>query len=94
MAEDTARMNSVSPQGSLLWAEDDALARAMGRPEYSGRVRGTRLGPLPVRPTSHSSTLASHLSQNAALVSRMNLMMAQMHELQEEKRMMNERMAV
>jgi len=74
MAEDTARMNSVSPQGSLLWAEDDALARAMGRPEYSGRVRGTRLGPLPVRPTSHSSTLV--------------------HELQEEKRMMNERMAV
>jgi len=61
MVEDTVRMNPVSLQGSILWAEDDALARAMGRPKYSGRVRGTGLGPLPVRSTSRSSTSASCL---------------------------------
>jgi hypothetical protein len=58
MVEDTARRNPVSPQGSILWAEDDALARAIGRPEYSGRVRGMGLEPLPIRTTSRSSTLA------------------------------------
>jgi hypothetical protein len=56
MVEDTARTNPVSPQGLIVWAEDDALARVMGRLEYSGRVRGTGLRPLPVRATSHSST--------------------------------------
>jgi hypothetical protein len=65
----------------------------MGRPEYSGRVHGTWLGPLLVRPTSRSSASTSSLSQDAALVSRMNSMMAQMHELQEEKRIMTEWMA-
>jgi hypothetical protein len=67
MAKNTARTNLVSPQGSIIWAEDDALARAIGRPEYSGRVRGTELGPLLVTSTSHSSTSASRLSQDSAL---------------------------
>jgi hypothetical protein len=93
MAEDTARMNPVSPQGSILWAEDNALARAMGISEYLGHVRGTGLGPLPARSTSHSSTLASCLSQDPAYVSKMNSMKAHLHELQEEKRITNERMA-
>lgn len=88
MVEDTTRRNPVSPQGSILWAEDDALARAMGRPEYSGRIRGTGLGPLLVRPTSRSSTSVSCLSQDAALVSRMNSMTVQMHELQLKKKML------
>jgi hypothetical protein len=35
------RTNHVSPQCSILWAKDDALARAMGKAEYSGHVRGT-----------------------------------------------------
>jgi hypothetical protein len=29
MADDTARTNPVSPQGSKLWAEDNALARVL-----------------------------------------------------------------
>jgi hypothetical protein len=49
MDKDSARRNPISRQGSILWAEDDAYARAMERPEYSGRVRGTRLWPLPFR---------------------------------------------
>jgi hypothetical protein len=64
MTDDTARANPVSPQGSILWAEDDALARAMGRVEYSGHVRGMGVGPLPVRPTSRFS--ASPLAQEDA----------------------------
>jgi hypothetical protein len=51
MAEDTGRTNPVSPQGSILWAEDDVLAMAMGTAEYSCHVRGAGLGPLLVRPT-------------------------------------------
>jgi hypothetical protein len=63
MAEDTTRTNWVSPQGSILWSKDDALARVVGRPEYSGNVRGMRLGPLPVRSISRSSTSTSRLSR-------------------------------
>jgi len=65
----------------------------MGRPEYSGHVHGTGLRPLPIRPTSHSFASTSSLSQDAALVSQINSMTAQMQELQEEKRIMNERTA-
>jgi hypothetical protein len=73
MAEDTVRTNSVSPQGSILWAKDDAFALAMGRSEYSGRVRGTGPGPLLVKPTSRSSTSsASCLSQEAAFDTRIS----------------------
>jgi hypothetical protein len=67
MGEDTARMNPVCWQGSILWAEDDAFTRAMGKAEYSGCVCGMGLGPLPVRPTSRSSApSASRLTQEAA----------------------------
>jgi hypothetical protein len=89
MAEDTARTNHVSPQGSILWAEDDALARAMEKAEYSGRVRETGLGPLPVRPTSRPSTSsASRLSQEAAFDNQMNEMVT---KWEEERRRTDER---
>jgi hypothetical protein len=90
MAEDIARMNPVSPHDSIQWADNDVFSKAMGRLEYLGCVRGTGLGPLPLRSTCHSFTSASRLSQDFALVSRMNSMTVQM---QEEKRIMNERMA-
>jgi hypothetical protein len=83
-------MNPVCPQGSILWAEDDALAMAMGTAEYSGRVRGMGLGPLPVRPTFRSpASSASLLSQEAAFNNRMNEMM---EKWEEERRKMNERL--
>ncbi|XP_062162116.1 eukaryotic translation initiation factor 5B-like [Alnus glutinosa] len=72
--------------GSILRAEDDALARAMGRTEYSGRVRGMGIGPLPVRPTSRLS--ASRLTQEAAFKSQMDEMMK---KWEEEKRISDER---
>jgi hypothetical protein len=88
MADDIARTNLVFPQGSILWAEDDALAMAMGTAEYSGRVRGTGLGPLPVRPTFRSpASLASRLSQEAAFNNRMNEMT---EKWEEERRKMDE----
>jgi len=86
MVEDNAIRNPVSPQGLILWAKDNAYARAMGRPEYSGYVRGTGLGPLPVRSTCSSSTSASCMSQGPTYVCEMSSMKAQLHELQEEKR--------
>jgi len=86
MTDDTARANPVSPQGSILWAEDDALARAMGRVEYSGRVRGMGVGPLPVRPTSRFS--ASRLAQEDAFNTQMNEMMK---KWEEDKRISDER---
>jgi hypothetical protein len=86
MADDTARANLVSPQGSILWAEDDALARKMGRVEYSGRVRGMGVGPLPIKPTSRSS--ASRLTQKAAFHTQMNKMMK---KWEEEKRKSDKR---
>jgi hypothetical protein len=85
MTDDTARANLVSPRGSILWAEDDALARAMGRVEYSGRVRGMGVGPLPVRPTSRLS--ASWLTQEVAFNTQMNEMMK---KWEEEKRISDE----
>lgn len=86
MTDDTARVNPVSPQGSILWTEDDALVRAMGRTEYSGHVRGMGIGPLPVRPTSRLS--ASRLTQEAAFKSQMDEMMK---KWEEEKRISDER---
>jgi hypothetical protein len=86
MADDTARANLVSPQDSILWAEDDALARKMGRVEYSGRVRGMGVGPLPIKPTSRSS--ASRLTQKAAFHTQMNKMMK---KWEEEKRKSDKR---
>jgi len=86
MVDDTARANLVSPQGSILWAEDDALARAMGTAEYSGRVRGMGVGPLPVRPTSR--LYASRLTQEAAFNTQMNEMMK---KWEEDKRISDER---
>jgi ABC-type multidrug transport system fused ATPase/permease subunit len=86
MTDDTVRANPVSTQGSILWAEDDALARALGRAEYSGRVRGIGVGPLPVRPTSRLS--ASQLTQEAAFNAQMNEMMK---KWEEEKRISDER---
>jgi hypothetical protein len=88
MVEDTTRMNLVSLQGSILWAEDDVLVREMGKTEYSGCVRGIGLGPLPARPTSCSSTSsASRLSQEAAFDTQMNEIMA---KWEEERRRMDE----
>jgi hypothetical protein len=81
MAGDTTRAIPVSPQGSILWAEDNALASAMGRAEYSGRVCGMGVGLLPGRPTSRSS--ASCLTQKAAFNTQMNEMMK---KWEEEKR--------
>jgi hypothetical protein len=78
MTDDTARANPVSPQGSILWAEDNALASAMGRAEYSGRVCGMGVGLLPGRPTSRSS--ASCLTQKAAFNTQMNEMMKKWEE--------------
>jgi hypothetical protein len=46
MAEDTAITNFVSPQSSILWVKDDALARAVETAEYSGCVHGAGLEPL------------------------------------------------
>jgi membrane-bound lytic murein transglycosylase B len=86
MTDDTTRANPVSPQGSILWAEDDALARAIKRAEYSSRVRGVGVGPLPVRPTSRLS--ASRLTQEAAFKSQMNEMMK---KWEEKKRISDER---
>jgi hypothetical protein len=81
MAEDTTRTNPVSLQGSILWAENGALAREMGKAEYSSRVHGTGLGPLLVRPISCSSTSASRLSQQESVFNtRMNSMMAKWEE--------------
>jgi membrane-bound lytic murein transglycosylase B len=85
MTDDTARANLVSPQGLILWTEDDTLARAMGRAEYLGCVRGVGIGPLSVRPTSRSS--ASHLTQKAAFNTQMNEMMK---KWEEEKRISGE----
>jgi chromosome segregation ATPase len=85
MTDDTASTNPVSPQGSILWAEDDALVRAMGRVEHSGHVRGMGVGPLPVRPISRSS--ASRLTQEAAFNTQMNEMMK---KWEEEKRISDE----
>jgi hypothetical protein len=63
---------------------------AMGTAEYSGRVRGMGLGPLPVRPTFCSpASSASRLSQEAAFNNRMNEMM---EKWEEERRKMNERL--
>jgi hypothetical protein len=78
MTDDSIRTNHVSPQGSILWAKDDALARAMGKTEYSGHVRGTsRLRPLPVRLTSQSSaSSASCLNHEATFNAQRNEMMA------------------
>jgi hypothetical protein len=78
MADDTIRTNHVSPQGSILWTKDDALAKAMGKAEYSGCVRGmSRLRPLPVRLTSQSSaSSASCLSHEATFNAQRNEMMA------------------
>jgi len=45
MADGATRVNHVSPQGSILWAEDDALAKAMGRAAYSGHDCGMGVGP-------------------------------------------------
>jgi hypothetical protein len=78
MAGDTTRAIPVSPQGSILWAEDNALASAMGRAEYSGRVCGMGVGLLPGRPTSRSS--ASCLTQKAAFNTQMNEMMKKWEE--------------
>jgi uncharacterized protein YlxW (UPF0749 family) len=86
MAGDTTRAIPVSPQGSILWAEDNALASAMGRAEYSGRVCGMGVGLLPGRPTSRSS--ASCLTQKAAFNTQMNEMMK---KWEEEKRKSDER---
>jgi hypothetical protein len=81
MTDDIARTNPVFSQGSILWAKDDALARAVGIAEYSSRVRGTGFVPLPVRPTSRSPTSsASRLSQEAAFNNRMNEMMKEWEE--------------
>jgi hypothetical protein len=44
MTDDTARANLVSPQGLILWAKNNALARAMGRAEYSGCVHRIGVG--------------------------------------------------
>jgi hypothetical protein len=84
MAEDTARTNLVSSQGSILWAEDDALAKAMGTAEYSGRVRRAGLGPLPVRPTSRS--FASRLSQEAGANTQINELEGKMGGREEKSR--------
>jgi hypothetical protein len=51
------------------------------------------LGHCWFRPTSLSSTSASRLSQDPTYVSEMSSMKAQLHELQEENRIINERMA-
>jgi len=86
MADDTARANPVSLQGLILRAEDDALARPMGRAEYSGRILGMGVGPLPVRPTSRSSA--------SRLTTQMNEMMKKWEEerrkAEEEKRTTDE----
>jgi hypothetical protein len=77
MADDTTRTNPVSPHGSILWAEDDTLARAMEKVEYSGHVCGTGLGPLPVRPASQSSASSmSRFTHEAAFNTQMNEKMA------------------
>jgi len=81
MADDTARANPVSPQHSILWAEDVALARSMGRAEYSGHVRRMGVDPLPFRPTFQS--FVSRLTQEAAFNTQMNEMMK---KWEEEKR--------
>lgn len=44
MTDDIARTNPVFSQGSILWAKDDALAKAVGIAKYSGRVRGIGFG--------------------------------------------------
>jgi hypothetical protein len=62
----------------------------MGTTEYSGRVCGMGLGPLPVRPTFRSpASLASPLSQEAAFNNQMNEMM---EKWEEERRKMNEQL--
>jgi hypothetical protein len=62
MVEDSAIRNLVSPESSILWVEDNAYARTTKKLEYSGRVRGTGLGPLPIRSTCYSSTSESRMS--------------------------------
>jgi hypothetical protein len=62
MAEDSARRNPITPQGSILRADDVAYARAMCRPEYPGRVHRMGLESLPVRSTCRSPTSTSRMS--------------------------------
>jgi hypothetical protein len=88
MVDDIVRTNPIPPQGSILLAENDALASAMGKAEYLGRVRGMGLGPLPIRPTSRSSASSvSRLSHEAAFNAQRNEMMT---KWEEEKRRMAE----
>jgi hypothetical protein len=77
-----------------LWATDDAYARAIGRLEYSGRVRGMGIGPLSVRSSCRPSTSASCMSQDLEYISEMCALKSQVHELQQEKRFTHEQMAL
>lgn len=68
-------------------APNDAYARAMEWPEYSGHVQGMGLGPLPVRSSYHPSTSSSRAAQDIALLlSQISALIAQVDNLQQRKR--------
>jgi hypothetical protein len=56
---------------SIAWSNDDPYAQAMGRPEYSGRVRGVRSGVLPTRSTSRSSATPANQDEVSVLRARL-----------------------
>lgn len=81
MTDDTTRTNLVFPRGSILWADNDAYARAMGSPKYSGGVYKTGIGPLLIRSSCRPSMSASRMSQDPTLVSKISTLNSQMNEL-------------
>jgi hypothetical protein len=94
MTDDTTRTNLVSPWSSILWADNDAYARAMGSPEYSSGVCRMGIGPLSVRSSCRPSMSMSRMSQDLTLVSEISTLNSQMNELQQEKRLTHEQMAL
>jgi hypothetical protein len=66
----------------------------MGSPEYSGGVCRTGIGPLPIRSSCRPSMSMSCMSQDPTLVYEISTLNSQMNELQQEKRLTHEQMAL
>ncbi|GLT54698.1 hypothetical protein SLA2020_278770 [Shorea laevis] len=60
--------SGVSTQEAISWSFDDPYAKAMGKPECLGRVRGVGFGALPARSSHNSLRLSTLASQDPVLL--------------------------
>jgi hypothetical protein len=80
-SQEPPRESNVCTQGSIQWALDDTYAQVMGA-EYSGRVRGTGLGPTSDRSRSCTSGASTSSSNEIELLSKVNELQSQMLHIQ------------